>query len=249
LFKSSGITVESIPTLEVQFLLFNINSQILDEPVEREVIIKSINKDILAVRLGEYARTVSQFVSNGVYGYNPNLVKEYYDPDVAKQMAFGEGMNGGVVDVHLLTGLDVLGQLIRDSLVYVNIIPEIGYLDIENLKKSIDSQVADIYFMGFKSTFGDAQEFLDSVAHSKGVNNIFGYKNPKVDELIEEARVEMDNKQRLGSLQKALEIIVEEDIIGYPLIEYETLFGFKNYIQYEPRIDGLIYYDDISYKQ
>jgi hypothetical protein len=57
--------------------------------------------------------------------------------------------------------------------------------------------------------------------------------------------VELDVQKRRDSLQEAMKIVVEQDVVGIPLFEYETLFSFYDVISFEPRIDGLIYFDEL----
>ena len=58
----------------------------------------------------------------------------------------------------------------------------------------------------------------------------------------------MDPKKRLKALHEVMKMVVEDDVIGIPLFEYDTLYGFADKISMQPRIDGLIYFDELNVK-
>lgn len=60
----------------------------------------------------------------------------------------------------------------------------------------------------------DADEYMYDVVHTKGWRNFYGYSNPKVDELLEKARRELDQPKR-GALYKEAESLMIE---GMPII-------------------------------
>ena len=62
----------------------------------------------------------------------------------------------------------------------------------------------------------DADEYMYDIVHSKGWRNFYGYANPKVDDLLERARRELDRDKR-GALYKEAENLVIEDMAVVPL--------------------------------
>ncbi|MEZ5843642.1 MAG: ABC transporter substrate-binding protein [Hyphomicrobiaceae bacterium] len=62
----------------------------------------------------------------------------------------------------------------------------------------------------------DADEYTYDIIHSKGWRNFYGYSNPKVDDLIEKARRELDQGKR-GALYKEVENTMIEDMPVIPL--------------------------------
>lgn len=61
----------------------------------------------------------------------------------------------------------------------------------------------------------DPDEYVGEILHSKGWRNFFGYSNPKVDELAEKARAELDMKAR-GELYKEAENVAIEEAAVLP---------------------------------
>lgn len=243
-----GFQITSIPSLEVQFLLFNMQSGYFDDIRNREVFSLAIDQDALTQAVGGYAKIVSQFVSNGIFGFNPEIESHEYDLEKAKKLARETGLVGKTIYFHLPKGLDVLGEHVRQQLGTIDVYVVVSYMEMDKLWESIKNSSADLYFFGFKSDLGDSADFLNVVVNSDGTFNVGNYSNSQVDEMIDLSLVSMDPVIRLENLQEAMRIIVEEDIIGVPLFEYETLYSFVDAIDIEPRIDGLIYFDEIITK-
>jgi peptide/nickel transport system substrate-binding protein len=241
-----GFEIKSVPNLEVQFLLFNNSSQYLSDVEIRKAVSMSINPEKLAKDLGGgYVKPVNQYVSTGVFGYSSSVDLHDYNPVMAEMIAWENDLEGITLRFHLQKGLDVLGEHVRKSLAAIGINAVVSYLDADKFLESLLAGDADMYFFGFKSDLGDSIDFLKSIVYSEGDFNVIGYENPRVDYLIESALTELEAFRRSASLNEAMEIIVEEDYVGVPLIEYETVYATNQKIMIEPRLDGLIYFDEL----
>ena len=64
--------------------------------------------------------------------------------------------------------------------------------------------------LAWQADYPDPQNFLDILFHSESETNHGGYSNPKVDALLEEARVELDPGNRIRLYNEAEEIIVND---------------------------------------
>ena len=62
----------------------------------------------------------------------------------------------------------------------------------------------------------DADEYMYDIVHTKGWRNFYGYSNPKIDDLLEKARRELDQAKR-GALYKEAENLMTEDMPIIPL--------------------------------
>ena len=56
----------------------------------------------------------------------------------------------------------------------------------------------------------DPKQIWHSTSATKGGSNHFGYSNPEVDKLIDEARVELDKKKRIPILRKVYRLIADD---------------------------------------
>ncbi|MFH1534160.1 MAG: ABC transporter substrate-binding protein [Nitrospirota bacterium] len=243
-----GFEIATIPTLEVQLIMFNFASEYLSNIKNRELISYIIDQDALVEKVGGYARPVNQFVSNGIFGFDSSISNHEFDLEKAEALAVETGLQGKTLQLHLPIGLDVLGEHIRENLAEVGVNVIVSYLQIPDFIDSIDNGRADFYFMGFKSELGDSSEFLETTLHSEGDYNTFDYENSNVDYLIDLAAEELDPGKRREALQEAMRVVVEDDVVGVPLFEYETVYSFVEELDFSPRIDGLINFDEINIK-
>ncbi len=241
----NNFSTKSIPSLEVQFLVFNQESEIFSNEENRQAVSFAVDQDGLVNVIGGAARPVNQFVSNGVFGFNPDLAKHKYDRKKATELS--AAMNGKTVQFHLPIGLDVLGEQVRESLKEIGVNVVVSYLDTERLLESFEQGKADLYFLGFRAGTGDSEEFLWDTVHSSGQFNVGNYENSEVDDLIESSTKEMDPIKRLEMLQKIMSIL-DREFFGIPLFEYQTIFSFSDRLSFEPRIDGFLYFEDLIKK-
>lgn len=246
--EDQGFDVVFVPTLEVQFLIFNHESEVFEDSRARQAVNLALDRLELVEELGGQAKAVNQFVSGGVFGSNPGIDANVYDFEKAVGIVQDLELEGSTLQIHLLQGLEVLGEYLRINFSELGMKPVISYVDFDGLMESMDAGKADLYFLAFKADLGDAMDFFDQIVVSDGEFNFFAYNNELVDQLIEAASTEMNIARRRDLLQSAMEVVVNEDILGVPLFEYEIAYGFNEKIQYLPRIDGLIYFDDLIIK-
>jgi peptide/nickel transport system substrate-binding protein len=238
----------AMPSLEVQFLGFNFKSELFKDLANRRTILNAIDKAEFAEFVGgEYVKPVDQFVSSGVFGYNPDIEVSDEDNCLEKD-CLDQGMElnladllGKTVKIILPFGSNALGEYLTKSFDEIGIKTSIQYVKGEYFEKTLKKVKYDMYFVGFKSELGDAGDFLKSIEQLGFAN----YSNARFTELIEKQEVEMKPKERLKFLQEAMKILVSDDVFGVPLFEYETLVAAKKGIDFEPRIDGFIYLNDL----
>jgi len=245
LIKEQGFSIATVPSLEVQFIIFNFNSKILSDFKNREAVSLAIDQDSLVSAVGGYARFLNQFISDGIYGFNNAIAPHEFDLYKAKELASQNGLAGKTLLLNLPKGLDILGNHIRTNLEKIGVYAVVSYLEGNDYVKSIQEGKADMYFLAFKSDIGDSSNFLDQIVYSNGSSNFGKYSNPEIDGLIYESSMEMDPVTRRNQLQKAMKLAVE-DIMGVPLFEYQNVYSFVSDIEVIPRIDGLIYFDEIN---
>jgi len=63
---------------------------------------------------------------------------------------------------------------------------------------------------GWCADYPDPENFADVLFHSGAEQNVGGYSNPELDQLLEAARVEQDVAKRMGMYQQAELIIVND---------------------------------------
>lgn len=255
--KNQEIVITSIPGLQVDFLAFNHNHEVLKIKEARQAITKVLDQEVLQSMTYGFATPASQFVSNGVFGYNPELTPVAYDFDEAKGLinkALRDRFEQPEIVFDYPQELQGLGQYITQQLQKLGIVVILNPLSSQELQQKVMRGESDFYFLGWRSELGDAADFLTAVAHSRSTRLGYGqfngnnYSNPQLDDVIEEGVPQFDPVKRLKLFQQAM-LLLKDDVMGVPLYQSETIFAYNKNLDFTPRIDGYVVVAEIKEAQ
>ncbi len=251
---SKIVELRTVPSLELIYLMFNQaptvkgKSNLLSQSHIRQALSLGINLEELAAFAEGFATPVNQFISSGIFGFNPDLPKKEYTPDAATRL-----LSNSRLDITLTITKDfkILAEYLRIQLLpmQVNLTYDVVDNEQEFLKKLMAGEV-EAYILGWRFDMGDSLAFLKSHIHTKegdyGQYNAVGYSNAAVDTLIEQAEKELDEKKRLVLLQEVQKQVMTE-FVGIPLFETKKVFAKKKALVWEPRLDGQIVFSEITF--
>ncbi len=252
--RKDDFLIASVPSLEVNFLMFDLANSLFKDKNVRLAVLEAINRKNFVDLAGGFARPVGQFVSSGVFGFNPEISAPAFNADAARKRvasAFPDPLKKPYVTLDYPEGLDVVGEYLQAELQGIGIDLELRPLSGNDLQSKILEGKSAFYYSGWRSELGDASDFLQAVAHSKDQSGTYGrfngnhYINKNLDEIIEKSQQDLNQKTRLKALQEAMKILIEQDVIGAALFEADTLFAFNKQLHFEPRVDGYIYPSEI----
>ncbi len=251
----SNIEIKSIPSLEVSFIIFDVENSILKNASIRDAIGMSLDQNVFVDLAFGFAKPVTQFVSNGVFGFNPDIKKITYDLDIARKKvedAFSSSFEKIELTFDYPKNVEQIGQYILQQLKEIGIDIILNPLDELSLIEKIRSGKSEMYYLGWKSELGDASDFFENVVHSIDVERGFGlfngnhYSNKEMDSLIENSRKNMDLGSRLKDYQQIMKVITSDDLIGVPLFESEKIIAHLKSIHFVPRVDGYVFPSEIN---
>ena len=246
--EDAGFKIATAPTLEVAFLIYNFDSKVLDGVEARKAVNLALDRDKFVDLLGRFSSPADQYVSSGVFGYNPRVEAHRYDLEGARELAEEAGLIGKTVQFHIPKELGILGDFLRSNLGKLGVDVLVSFMEVDEYYQNLNDGVADIYFLGFKSGLGDSGDFFNTVLAEDGEFNFISYENERAQYLIKSAKVELDVEKRRDYLQELMAIVTEEDAIGLPMYEGETIYAFNAKIEFQPRLDNVIYFDEIIVK-
>lgn len=250
--KNPNLVVKSIPSLEVSFIIFNFINDVFNKRMIREAVAKALDTQVFVELAFGFAKPAGQFVSSGIFGFNPAIKKASYNLDEAVSTTAPLLVNNFQVTFDYPAALDTLGEYLQLQMIDLGIEVFLNPLSDLELQQKVLSGTSDFYFLGWRSELGDASDFLASVAHSREETNGFGhfngvnYMNEKVDQLVKKSAQNMNVEERLSDLQEAMRIVVKDDVLGVPLYESDIIYGFDKKINFEPRVDGYVYPSEIK---
>ncbi|MBI2634550.1 hypothetical protein HYW82_02705 [Candidatus Peregrinibacteria bacterium] len=236
-------TVFPFPALGVGFIFFDMSNDVWKNPDARLAVALAINKEELVSRLSNtLVRPAGQFVGNGVFGFNEDIFENRYNLKKARALADKSGLVKEPVYFEILDSMSWIGDYLQTQMKKIGVELRLDVIDNPDFLYAANQ---DISFLSYKTDLGDSSDFLAAVAVSDGMMNIGGYKNKRVDELLRLSLETMDPEARLKLLKEAMKIIIVDDPLGVPLFEDQTIYAFRKELKIEPRIDGLIYFDDL----
>lgn len=245
--EKNSVQVVAIPSLEVNFLIFNLNSNLLKDKRIREALTFTFDKSAFVEFSAGYASPSNQFVSNGIYGFNPDIEYKTQDLEKAKTIVKDyDPFKRPSISVDMVIGAESIGEFIKYQLNEIGISSTINYLPFETLRQKIFDKESEMYLLGWRSEMGDASGFYENVVHSDGKFNGGDFSSKKVDQLINLSLTNLDPEKRLDQFHEIMKIITDEEIIGVPLFEADIIYGIRVGIHFHPRLDGYILASEIS---
>lgn len=242
-----GYKVASIPSLEVHFFMFDSEGEdsIFRHEEVRKAVAYGLDVPSLTKMASDFATPASQFVSRGVFGYNPTLEPYFYDLTAATKFLRNLSKTNWETTLDLPEGLEGLGDYVVEKMADVGFKVNVKTWSAADYQELIRSGGSDFYFLAWRSDTGDATDFFTNVVYSKGDLNGGNFLDEGVDKLIETMEQNVLESTRLDQLQELSEL-VNEKTIGVPLFETDSLIGVSPDLNWEPRMDNLILANDFS---
>jgi oligopeptide transport system substrate-binding protein len=235
------------PYLNIEYfgILFDSSNELLkNSPLKIKKIRQAINYGINRKKMMLYLRNSigtpaeSGFVPQGLPSFDANEVKGYaYDPEKARQLLAEAGFgNGKMVPAIKLLTIPVYSSLAG----YVaNELKQVGItVEVESVQKSLlleqTSKSQALFFRGsWIADYPDAENYL-SVFYSKNPAppNYTRYKNPRFDQLYEEALQQENDSLRYMIYRNMDKLIVEDAPVvplWYDMVIHLVHNGIKNF--------------------
>ena len=239
--------VQIEPLLHNTFLLFNVHNTLLSSKEFRKTLV-----DILVQHKQEYIHqygeknilSSSQFVSNGVTGYKPDMIED-------TTASIPGGGERGTFSLSYDPADDTLAQWIQNTLKPYGIMLTLHAVSLDTPVSS-DTMSPDLSLNHWYFSYGDAGEFFDQVVHSfqpsqgLGLLNVMQFSSPALDQLIASSDQNANPVQRLKALQDINYTITKKEIIGVPLFEVRKIYIMDKKLQFSPRLDGNILFHDMG---
>lgn len=247
LSNAGFITVRPVASLETMFLMMNVSKGPLASQELRKAISQAINTNEIASFAEGFASPTNQFISSGVTGFDSDLPAKIFNPDAAMKVVDKRKIT---IKVSVLKPVKILAEYIKVHLKTAGvdvIVDEVASEQefLERLKKND----MEAYILGWKFDMGDSLSFFKTNVHTRngsyGEYNATGFGSAALDRIIEQAERELDETKRVDLIKQVQHALLD-NIIGVPLFESKKLYAFKSGLRWEPRLDGIIYFPDIT---
>jgi oligopeptide transport system substrate-binding protein len=237
-----------IPTLSLQYIGFNTQLEPFSDKRVRQAFNYAVNKEVIVREITQnghmlYPRaslTATGALPPGMLGYDRKLQGYPYDPAKAKRLLAEAGYPDGA-------GFPVvqLWSAAKSNIAKAELAAYQGYL--ADLGVKVDVHFAPdwtsytamlkqgklpMFRLSWYADIPDPDNVLSPLLHSTGSFNQTFYRNPRVDQLLEQARKIFDEAQRIA-LYHEVERLVMDDA---PWIAQN--YGASEYL-YQPYVQGV----------
>ena len=242
--RDPKLAVLSPPGTVMQYMGFNLRDPILKDVRVRQAIAYAINREPLIHYLWrDYARPANSVLPPESWAYDGNTASYNYDPQRARQLldAAGYPAHDGVrFHLTMKTSTEESSRLM--AAIFQQQLREVGIaLDIRSFESATffadvtrgEFQVYSLRWIGGNQD----PDIFDLVFNSdrfppRGANRGF-YSNPRVDELIGQARRELDLGKRKLLYAEVQQILARD-------LPYVDLWYFDNVLVYSRRVHGIV---------
>jgi peptide/nickel transport system substrate-binding protein len=232
------IRLVKVGGLNVRFLGMQVDRPALKDRRVREAIARAVDRERLATILGRGATLVAQGpLPPASLSYDPQIRQPAHDPGRARALLKEAGAESSLTLRFLYNAsLELWSeavQAVRSDLRKVAINVElVGTPDWKTFHEERRKGNHDLYLYGWSVSTPDPERFLFPLFHSKSSDNFGHYANPRMDELLEQARQPMDEARRLRTYREATRVLLAD-------VPAVFLFHEINFAAHHARVAGL----------
>lgn len=223
------------------YLAFNLEREPWNNPELREAIALGLDKAaMLQIVEDGYGAPADVTLSRTSPYFDPSLS---YERDLEKAQQVLSELDLEIKDTLVVPNTPIegpLGEVLQQQMRDLGMDIDLVKLEVPTfLERFFTTYDFGIAVCGYTAA-GDPDTLLFNYYHSTGGNNVFGYNNPELDYLLEEARATYDFDERKELYVEIYSILLED----IPSIH---MFQTSRYMATSDRVNNLIYKPDLTY--
>jgi peptide/nickel transport system substrate-binding protein len=249
--EEAGLKVDYRPPHTIGYLAMNTQKEPFDDPKVRQAINMAIDMPkIVDAFLGDTAQVATTYQAPTVPFFNENVERYPFDPEGARQML--EEAGAANLETTLwympiprpyMPDAKGIAQAMQQDLKEVGVNAKlVTYEWLTYLDKTGRGE-HDMCLLGWTADNGDPDNFLSPLLSSASATetealNVAYYKNPEVDELIEQGKTTVDENERRDIYMRLQEMTVA-DAPWVPIAYAKPPVGLQEQVQgYRPNPTG-----------
>ena len=244
--QQPSLDVTEQPGTNYAYVAFNFENPVLARREVRQALALATNREeIIRYLYRGQARLADGPLPPNSWAYEPDITRYGYDPQTAERLLDTAGLtrkpeNGGMrVNLTLKTSTEestrLLGAVLQEQWRKVGVDLELRSLEPATLFSDIARGDFELYTLRWIGANNDP-EFYEFAFSSKRIPPMGGnrghYRNPEVDALLNQARVESDKEKRRKLFSKVQKIIAED-------LPYLSLWLMDNVSVHRKRISDV----------
>jgi peptide/nickel transport system substrate-binding protein/oligopeptide transport system substrate-binding protein len=231
----------SKPTLGLLYIGFNMQVKPFDDRRVRQAFNYAVNKEAIVREITKMGSLPANgALPPGMPGHDPDLQGYAYNPAKAKQLLAEAGYpNGAGFPVVQLWTVSKAESTKAELAAYQRYLAELGVeVDIHfanewtRYTELLRRGELPMFRYAWYADLPDPDNFLFPLLHSSSPVNYGAYRNPRVDQLLEQAREQLDYGQRIA-LYREVERLVMDDAPW--ITQHNHVFEYL----YQPYVHGV----------
>jgi peptide/nickel transport system substrate-binding protein len=223
LAKDSAIRVDQQPGTVLAYIAFNLEDATLAHREVRQALAYATDRALLIQYLFRgQARPASSLLPPSHWAFDPAVQQYTYDPDHAEQLldaaGFKRGPNGIRFHLALKSSTEesarLLGEAIADQWKRIGIVLDLRPLEFATFYSDITRGSFELYTHRWVGGNNDPDMFEFVFSSKKfppdGANRGH-YRNPALDSLLDQARIESDRARRKSILSLVQKIVADDE--------------------------------------
>lgn len=190
--RDPSVRVRRYQDLNLAFLGLGSARPPLDDERIRQAIAYAIDRQRIVADSPQYRRSAVGILPPGIQAYSPQPKALPYDPTRARQLLAASGHPGGrglpVLPLYISASREATRRTaarVQTDLAAVGIRIEVKPIPWPDLNRRVDDGEAPLFMLNWLADLSDPDSFLRSLFQSGGSSNMFGYKDPVTDQLLE----------------------------------------------------------------
>jgi oligopeptide transport system substrate-binding protein len=208
------------PRMAVFYLAFNLNRPPFDDIKIRQALAMTVDREgINTVLLYDTQRVADGILPPEMPGYSESISSLPYDPERAKQL-MAESRYANNMPRIILTFAggggsppDILTAMQAGWRETLGIQVELQASEYSAYLRELRRGTFQMFSAGWAADYPDPEDFIDKLFHSGSQQNEQGYKNPAVDRILEDARIEPNREKRFQMYLEAEQMILDDAAI------------------------------------
>ncbi len=196
------------------YLGFNVTQPPFDDPKVRKALglAMELDKQVEVSRRGLVQRAAG-ILPPGMPGHNEGLETFAFDAEAARQL-LAESSYSGAENLPVIRSYASSGAIHWAWQEHLGLeVESVGIFDFSDRLERMDNLELGVFIAGWCADYPDPQNFLHVLFHGESESNNFGYSNPDLDTLLEEAAVEQDAARRTQLYQQAEQMILDDWVV------------------------------------
>ncbi|GAK12416.1 glutathione ABC transporter substrate-binding protein [Geomicrobium sp. JCM 19039] len=240
------------PSLAMDYVGFNTQVEPFDDVRVRQAIALAIDHEAIVEGLFEgYGSVADSPINDRVFGYHEDLDAPEYDPERAAELlaeaGYEDGFETSIWTSDINSNYVFIAEIVQDQLTDIGINADVQIMEWATFLETTGNGDHEMQVAGWTTVTADADYGLYPLFHTDyqgAEGNRSFYSNDELDAMLESARQEIDEDERIAQYREIQEFLREE----LPMVSIafqDNLFGVSsNFEGYDRRSNGKFLFKD-----